>query len=262
MTQDTKSKLSEILTNIGLSGSETKVFSYLLRQAEGLKAVSIAKRVQLNRTTTYSILKSLIAKGLVSSSEEYGVLRYQALDPRLLPGYIEREKERLSATAKRYQKLIPELVSNREPEERYRPSIQFYDGTDGIKQVYENILTESAEKKVYGFIGTEALFKLIDEDFIDYYLRKRTAKGVRWFTHATESAESRRLVRRDTVELRDTKLLPSPYKFDIELASYDDTTIIISYAEDHPLGIVIRDKKIAETIKTLFRYIDSTLPPK
>ena len=34
---------------------------------------------------------------------------------------------------------------------------------------------------------------------------------------------------------------------------------IASFSQDHPLGILIEDREIAETIKTLFRYIDSTL---
>ena len=64
----------------------------------------------------------------------------------------------------------------------------------------------------------------------------------------------------DKEQLRVTKFLPPAYNFDIELASYDNKTAIMSFAEDHPWAMIIEDKKIAETIKSLFRYIDSTLP--
>jgi hypothetical protein len=77
---------------------------------------------------------------------------------------------------------------------------------------------------------------------------------------AVDSPESRELATHDKEQLRVTKFLPASYKFDVELGAYDDKTFILSFAEDHPWAMIISDKKIAETMKALFRYIDSTLP--
>ncbi len=41
-----------------------------------------------------------------------------------------------------------------------------------MKRIYDNILRESKSKKVYGFIGTEALYRLFDQDYIRYFLKK------------------------------------------------------------------------------------------
>jgi sugar-specific transcriptional regulator TrmB len=251
--------LTEILNDLGLTGPEQKIFTALLEEREALRVSDIARHTKQNRTNTYGTLSALARRGLVISTESNGVLRYQSIDPELIADHLSRTKERLAGDEKRLLEIIPEIKRVRSGKNTYRPSVKFFEGKEGVKQIYDNILRESISKKVYGFVGTEALYKLMDEDFIRYYLKKRPGKGVHWTTIADESPASEKMRTRDTEELRTTYLLPTGYEYDIELASYDDTTMIVSYDEENPIGITITDKKIANTVKTLVEYIASTL---
>ncbi|GEM_PF-1029979 len=252
--------LVETLKDSGLSDTEIKVFVFLLRQSSGLRATDIAKRTHFNRTTLYGILKSLIEKGLVTSSEERGVLLFQSIQPHLLVDYLERAQERLLRNIKRVSEVVPEIARLRNTEERYRPHFEFFDGAEGIKQAYEDLVHDNKEKVVYGFTGIHAIYNLMGMDWIDYILKKRPAAGIKWLALAVDSPKSREMTKFDDQQLRVTKFLPKEFDFDIELAAYDDKALIISFAEDHPWAMIVTDKKIAETIKALFRYIDSTLP--
>lgn len=254
--------LEQILVDIGLNESERHVFTLLIAEESPMRVTDIARMSKLNRTTTYGILHSLAERGLVTGTEVRGVLKYQTIEPSLLADHLERAKDRLHADTKRLRDILPDIKRVRSGATSYRPSVKFYEGKDGVKQIYENILRESKSKRVYGFVGTEALYKLMDEDFIQYYLTKRPLRDVHWTTIAGDSAESRAMKSRDAKELRTTYILPPGNEYQIELASYDDTTMIVSYDEDRPIGITITDQKIADTVKTLVTYISSTLPAK
>lgn len=252
--------LVEALRDAGFNDSEIRVFTFLLRHDIGLRVSDIARRVRLNRTTLYGVLKALTDKGLVSSSEQRGVLLFRSIQPHLLVDYLERLQQRLASNIKKVEEIIPEITSQRTQEERYRPQMEFFDGTEGIKQAYEDTLRNNKDKTVYGLAGIHALYNLMGMDWIQYYLKKRSSMGVKWLALAVDSPTARAMQKRDKAEVRVTKFLPAEYKFDIELGSYDDNTLIVSFAEDHPWAMIIRDKKIAETVTALFRYIDKTLP--
>ena len=262
MAQKIDQSLIEALQDTGLHEAEVKVFVFLLQHDSGLRVTDIARRLRMNRTTLYGILKSLTAKGLISSSEKRGVLLFQSIQPHLLVDYLERARERLAKNIKKVEELVPAITSIRNQEERYRPNIQFFDGAEGIKQAYEDLVRNNKEKLVYGFTGIQAVYKLMGMDWIGYILKKRPAMGVKWLALAVDSSESRELSTHDKEQLRVTKFLPASYNFDVEMGSYDDKTFIISFAEDHPWAMIISDQKIAETVKALFRYIDNTLPEK
>ena len=260
MLQQITEGLSKALEGAGLNEGEIKTFLFLIAHDVGMRASEIARRVKMNRTTLYGIVNSLLDKGLVSSAEKSGVLFFQAIQPHLLIDYLERTNDQQGKNIKKVNELVPAILRERNQEERYRPNIRFFDGTEGIKQVYEDLIRNNKEKLVYGFTGIHAVYNLMSMDWIDYVLEKRPALGVKWLALAVDSPESRELSKHDKEQLRATKFLPPSYNFEIELASYDNKTAVMTFAEDHPWGMIIEDKKIADTVKALFCYVDSMLP--
>ncbi len=255
-------ELKETLVDLGLSETETKVFTFLVLQDVGLRATEIALRTHLNRTTLYGVLKALVSRGLISMSELRGVQVFQAIQPHLLVDYIERTREKLASNIKRVRDMVPTMNSIRTNQEGYRPLIKFYDGTEGIKQVYEELMVNNKEKLIYGFTGAQAAWQLMSMDWIEYIFKKRPAMGVHWLAISVDSPVMREAATHDKEHLRTTRFLPAHYHFDVELAAYDDKTLIMSFASEHPLAIQITDKNIAETVKSLFRYVDDTLKAK
>ena len=257
---ETEKTLRDILISASLSETEARAFTFLVTHEESFRASEIAKRTKLNRTTLYSALNTLSEKGLVSHSDENGILRFRGIEPHLLLNYLKKNKEKVTQDIEKTQELLPALERARGITERYRPNMQFFDGVDGIKQVYEDLIANNKEKKVFGFTGIHAVYKLMGEEWINHILRYRPAMGVKWFAIAIDSPESRNLYANDEKHLRETKFLPAEYNFEVELAAYDDKVAAISFAEDYPWAMIINDKKIADTLKAVFRYVNETLP--
>jgi len=84
--------LEEKLSKIGFNKKETKVYLELLKI--GPQPVSIiAKRLFYNRTSTYSILRGLEKKGVVSNYKNYNLKIFVASDPNALIAYLDSQSK-------------------------------------------------------------------------------------------------------------------------------------------------------------------------
>jgi len=252
-----KAQLKEIFDNLGLNPQETGTMLFLLENSVGLRVTEIAKRTGANRTTLYGTLNSLVDKGLVSTSEERGVMRFQSIQPHLLVDYVERAKDKLASDSKRLNQLVPEIVQARKARGEEYPQIQFFGGIEGIKQVYEDTLHDS--KEMFGFINYEAALNLMGREWANRYIQKRVAAGVTAYTISSDSTKAKDMKSQDDRHKRVIKVFPKGYEFDLEIMAYGEKVALISFDAKHPLAVIIKDGEIARTVKTLFRYIDSTL---
>lgn len=243
------------LREVGLSPKETETLWILLWEGS-LPASQIARRTKLNRTTSYGILKSLAEKGLVSRTSIGGVTRFQSIDPRLLPDYIERMRSGLLERKKEIEGILPQIISARTKKNIF-PRIQFFEGIEGVKQAYEDTLENNQGKQLLDISGTDAIFTRMDSEWLDYYLKKRTRLGIRCVDLAPNTEWSRRSKAVDKEVLRITKLIPAQFTFDTEIDIYDNKVGIFSYSEKEPIAVIIEDEAIANTMKTLFAYMES-----
>ena len=259
LPKQTQKDLAVALGNIGLSPSEVEVLCALLQSTKGIRVADLAKKTRLNRTTLYGITKSLIEKGLVSSVEERGVLRYHSIQPELLLNRIEQTRERLEVDAERIKKALPLIYAQRTDAASSYPSVQFFEGREGIKQAYEDSVRNNKSKIMYGFLGAHVGLEFMGYDWINAYIETRKKFGVRAYTVATDTPFLREFKKKDAEQLRVMKILPPGYEFDLELIAYDDKVLIASFRHEHPLAVLIEDAEIAKLMKAIFRYVDSTL---
>jgi sugar-specific transcriptional regulator TrmB len=169
--EEPEKTLRDILLSAALSETEARAITFLVTHDGAYRASEIAKRTKLNRTTLYSALNTLSEKGLVSHSDENGILKFRGIEPHLLLNYLKKNKEKITQDIAKTEALLPALERARGKDERYRPNMQFFDGVDGIKQVYEDLIANNKEKRVFGFTGIHAVYKLMGEEWINHILR-------------------------------------------------------------------------------------------
>lgn len=249
--------LTKILKDIGLSSNEAAVMSALM-EFERLKANELAQKAHLNRTTTYGVIKKLISRGLVTSLQKDGITTYQSIDPGLLPSYIDRQKDVLDQQKSSIEELLPELKRVREHADAF-PRVTFFEGLEGVKQAFEDTLENNKGKEIQCLSGPTAIYESLGVEYTEYYVKKRKALGIMCYGIATDSPFTRIAQSNDTQSLRLTKIFPKEFQLNTEINIYDNKVNILSFSKEQPLAVIIEDEAISSAMKTLFKYIDSTL---
>ncbi len=233
------------LINIGFSEKETAVYLALLEL--GKRTVSpIARKSGINRTTVYDILESLVSKGLVSISGKEPLQEYVAESPekiiRLMETGIERKQQELEEA----KKLVPELKSLHNVSDR--PRVRFYEGTEGLEQVYEDTLT--SHEPIRAYATYDDMEKALPGYFPKYFYR-RANKGIKIRAIFPYTKAGVELSKNDTEQLRETAIVPmEDFYFTPEINIYDNKVMIASWKEK--LGITIESSEIAEAMKKIF----------
>jgi sugar-specific transcriptional regulator TrmB len=238
-------QLKNSLKELGFPEKEANVYLAILELGKGTVS-QISRKADINRTTGYDILDSLVNKGLVSVSGKEPKQEFVAESPDKLKMFLEEQVARMKTHADRAEQLIPKLQSIHNIGDR--PRVRFYEGLEGLKEVYEDTLT--AHEPIRAYATFDDMHRTLPHYFPEYY-RRRAEKGIsiRGIIPDTEAARDR--VQRNREETRQTALVPADkYYFSPEIDVYDDKIMIASWREK--LGIIIESKEIADAMKKIY----------
>ncbi len=243
-TKETKQS-EAVLEKAGFSDKETAIYLALLKLGHGTVS-EITRAANVGRTYGYPILDALAAKGLITISGKRPKQEYFAESPRKLFTLMEKNVESQKQMLGEVKELLPELIVLHNAEDR--PKVRFYEGIEGLKEVYEDTLT-AKEGVVRGFLAYEELVKALPNYFPDYF-KRRAGKTIKGRAIATDTAEARTRVRHNREENREITLVPKEYYFYPEIDVYDNKVMIASWREK--LGITIESDEIADAMKKIF----------
>ncbi|MDD5437666.1 MAG: helix-turn-helix domain-containing protein [Patescibacteria group bacterium] len=154
------------LDALGLSKSEITVFIFLLKNGHSTP-VQIASGTGIQQPHCYGILDSLAAKGLISTQGIKNKRKaFFARDPQALLDTLRARQEAV-------ERILPDLrglyVSHKN-----KPQIQFFDGSEEVKNVYRLSLQSQA---ILGIGSTERIRKAMP-DFLEWYLKEVKKRGI------------------------------------------------------------------------------------
>jgi sugar-specific transcriptional regulator TrmB len=206
----------------------------------------IAREAGVNRATGYVILDSLVNKGLVHFSGKEPKQEYVADSPDNLVRLMRIKKDEADASLAMAEALSLELKSIQKTESR--PQVKFYEGVEGMKQVYEDTLT--SKETIRAFATVEDVHSLFGNYFPKYY-KRRAGKGIAIRAVFPDTPLSKERAKHDTEESRESILIPQDmYTSHPEINIYDNKMMIASWREK--LGIIIESAEIATAMKTIF----------
>ena len=242
----------EILRKLGLSDKEISVYLTLL--SLGPSSVrKIAEATDINRGTTHDALKALQKNGLVSYYHKEKHQYFSAEDPKVLKNVVEKRKQNLEEIEKDTETIIPELKSLWSAIEE-RPVVKYYEGHDGIKTILQDVLgtVEETKEKEYEIYSSADIRPHLYKKFPDF-TKERIKRNI--FVRAIAIGAGGKEAGNDERRwLTKTGGLPS-YTF-----IYEGKIAMISLDKnDSPRGIIIEDRNLFETQKTLFAHLWKTL---
>ena len=237
--------MKDALIAVGLSKNEAKIYLALLELGKGTVS-EITRKANLNRTTGYDVLDGLVAKGLASVSGKEPKQEYIAESPDKIEALLKREVNATEEHLKEIKNILPELKSLHNV--AGRPKVRFYEGKQGLIEVYEDTLT--SHETILAYATVDDMHRALPNYFPEYY-KRRAEKGVaiRAIIPATEIGKER--ASKDKEEMRETALIPpDKYYFSPEINIYDDKVMIASWREK--LGIIIESAEIADAMKKIY----------
>jgi HTH-type transcriptional regulator, sugar sensing transcriptional regulator len=234
--------LSDQLTQFGLNEKQAIIYLALLELGAS-SAINLAKKTGILRTTVYDVLIELEKKGLLSQTKKGKKRLFLAEDPENLETILEEKKNKL-------QELMPALKSllNTSGTKPIIPIIRYYEGAEGIKEVYRDTLKYKGE--LVAFV-TENIINKLGQDFADEYKTRRVKSQITVRVIGPNTEEIKEYKKTDQKDLKETRLVSKEeFPFSIEMNIFGNKLAFMSFSES--LGLIVESNEIAKNIKFLF----------
>jgi len=234
------------LEKLGFTPEEVRVYISLLEIGGGFVS-SIARKAQTHRVTTYNTLENLQKKGYVRVTKKSGIRFYYVVNPRVILNQIEDTYN----TAKT---LIPELIELQNTS-LFKPKIQFFEGEEGIKTIFTDIL--DGEGEVLGYTNFQVAYEVM-EDFLREYSKKALDLKKKHRLLCPNDGYHREFIPSNLAQRMDAGLLeifavnPTQFSFKNLQYIYGDKVATVSIERDEMIGVIIESKTNAETNRSIF----------
>lgn len=129
-----------LLKKIGLTARESAIYISLL-ELQVATGYAIAKKTGFKRATAYLTLENLERQNLVHKTIRKRKLYYMPESPEVLLKGLNKKTELV-------KRALPELLQ-RFNTSAHKPTIELFEGSEGIKEAFDRLLSSSA-LKLYG----------------------------------------------------------------------------------------------------------------
>jgi len=241
-------EIKHILEQLGLKDKKADVYLAALELGSAT-VIEISKKAGIKRTTCYDILMDLIKMGLVSETSKGKKRLFIGEDPEKILRDLENKEKLLSG-------ILPQLkaVYNIKG---VKPKIRFYEGKEGLREVYADTLKYSGEIAAF---ASEDVVRTLGREWADDYLKKRVRKNIRVRVILPKTEYVSKIVEEDRELLRTSKLIdPQKYPFSIEINIYGHKKVALMSSREE-MGIIIEGDEVYKTMKLIFELLWDNLP--
>jgi sugar-specific transcriptional regulator TrmB len=240
----------EILMQNGLTLKEAKIYLAILEIGEATMSM-IAKKAKIERPTVYDIARDLQQKGLIFITTKRGIKYVSAISPRVL---IDKFKNSLNKA----ESILPELIdlAYKSP---LKPRIKFYEGLDGIKQIFKEF--SHTDEDTYVFTDYELMPPELRQFIWDEIIPERKRRKSYARLLIPDNQENRIEKIKDSDRFAEHKLIPFPKNntISLEIILYESMTGFMCFTKNEMFGLLIDSATINQTLKSIFLYIWNTV---
>lgn len=240
-------QLITALKQYGLLENEAKVYLGLLKLIEA-PAYQIAYQSQLPRTSVYRILENLKNKGLIFEFKKRNIRYFTPESPYALLESLQKRKKII-------QEILPKLESL-SVEQDTKPDISLFLGKEGVKKVYNDILTtlKQVKEKRLLVISQPIIFKLLPR-FFPAWVERRKKLGVFSqiiFPDTTEAHEFNNLYQNNL--LGEIRFMPKKYNWLGTFNIYHNKVTLFSLVKKELNAIIIENQTLAAMFRNFFHF--------
>lgn len=235
------------LVHLGLSEKEAAVYIASLELGPAV-VQDIAHRAKVNRATTYVMIESLNARGLMSTFVK-GKKRYFVPEtPERLMAILRIQRHELEEKESELGKILPMLHALFNVEGA-KPQIRYLEGPEGLKTVRDMFAGLDGEFiQIVPFDDVQNMRELISDQ--SQHLRKLADSHATYRTLLTMAQPNPDAVQ--TIPNGEVRIIPAD-KFPVhgEITVRGNHVFLYSY-KSAVLSVIVISKEIADTIRALF----------
>lgn len=241
------------LEDMGLSEKEAKVYvaSLMLGPAT---VQQISTQADIKRVTTYVILESLAALGLVGQASHGKKTYFTAEDPVSLRRLLDKKQAELKTQREAFTAFLPDLISLKSiPAET--PTVKFYDTIEGLRSAVSTLLLSvdlGDVEYIYGFSDVDKVQKLFPEIAKSQGnpVRIKVGKKSRLIYTSEKGPIYKETDKESYRESRHVSGDQYPINGDITLVG--DHIVMLSLDGDKPFGVTIKSAPLTSAMRAMF----------
>lgn len=238
--------LTDILEQFWFSEKESKVYISCLELWHA-PVSSIARNVQENRVTTYSILKNLVTKWIAQTTTKNKSTYYSVVSP-------DKLLQNRESKCQTFKDKLPEFMAMASKFDN-KPKVKFFEWIEWVKKIYEDQLL-SEKETISAFLGVWVVSGKILDYLNLHFLPERIKIGL----HAKvllcnqDEKEKYSVYNSSKKLLTEYRILNYDFvKFYNEINIYwNDKVAVMLFSEDEMSWLIIQSKKLHDTMKSIF----------
>lgn len=245
----------KFLTQLGLSFYESKVFLSLVENGD-MTILQISKESKYNRTGVYRIVDKLKELGLV---EEINHANKKLIRPASIHK-IELIVKDHESKAMMLKNLLPEIsliFEQTKAVSQPGTKVEFYKGSEGIKQILMNTLKAKGEIKSFLFkefsdtvgIDFESKWKL------EFYLKKLSMREIVSDSYMYSKKKIEIDKNKDNKALQVKYTSPGVLNINHTVIMYNDVIATIYWVDNEAFGTEVYNEKLTDLQKQFFEIV-------
>jgi len=235
------------LIDIGLNETQAKVYLLLIKNGS-LTPPQTAIALNIKRTNAYAVLDQLEDLGLAVKKETQKKITYWAENPIALEKLAKNKRTEALEHEKQVQSSMPTLL-NYFYTFTDQPGVRFFQGLEGIKEIYNDMLRTC--KDIYVIRSPHDQDLMSDEFFTNFKVKKAKLSIN---TFMLNPQKNREIWNEETDKLYKTtrtQIDPRQYTAKVEICTYGNKVSIISFG-DEAIGMIIDSPQIANANRQIF----------
>lgn len=247
--------LDEIFEKFGFKKEHSNIYLILL---EGgiMSAGSLAKRLDIPRTTLYGLLNDLAQGGLILQSEKENVKLWQAVDPENIKNILNDKINSLENTRKNFDTVLEKLKSSQKTD-FISPKFNYFEGAEEMKTMLKNVL-------LYDNLKTELCWpvkdmsKVLGEEFLYEFNKKRIRNNVYirviWPMDKVGDITKDVFLAPGKEVKREVRIAPDGVDFSMGYWAYGNKVIFMSSKKEN-FGFIVESNELRQLLKTQFEIL-------
>lgn len=253
-------QIIHLLKKIGMSDHEASVFSAILGSSPA-SAAFIAKKCGMSRSSVYTVLSSLISKGLVGTTYKNDIKQFVAQDQSMFEQMLQKEKRELDEKFKTLE-LLRDSFQKFGKADLNIPQVIFFEGQEGLKKIYLSMMRQAKPNETLYLLRDEFVWQpewnfIFEQDWRGRIKRLKTEKNIKTKllinNSKIEKSEKKSYDSRKGLEYR---FLSKDYAIR-QFAAYvlGDTVSILSMEKNNLTGIKITNQHFSDNFKNIFEML-------